>query len=155
MHKKLKTAGELKDLVSRFRKEGKTVSFANGCFDIIHVGHIRYLKGAKREGDILIVGINSDDSVKKIKGSDRPVMPEDERAEILAAFECVDYLHIFDEPTVKGLLEKIEPDVHCKGTDYTRDTVPERDTAQKLGIRIAITGDPKNHSSSEYIEDIK
>ncbi len=134
------------------RSKGKTIVFANGCFDLFHVGHIRYLLGAKELGDVLIVGINADEQVKKLKGNKRPFMPENERAEIVAAFRCVDYVTIFNEPTVEELLRALRPDYHAKGTDYTVETVPERDIVKEFGGKVAIVGDPKNHSSSNLIE---
>ena len=134
------------------RSKGKTIVFANGCFDLFHVGHIRYLLGAKELGDVLIVGINTDEQVKKMKGSKRPFMPENERAEIVAAFRCVDFVTIFNEPTVKELLRALRPDFHAKGTDYTVETVPERNIVNEFGGKVAIVGDPKNHSSSNLIE---
>lgn len=133
------------------RNEAKIV-LANGCFDLFHVGHIRYLAGAKAIGDILIVGINSDDQVRKLKGSNRPYMPEKERAEIISALKFVDYVTIFSEPTVEELIRAIRPDFHAKGTDYTTETVPEREIVKEYGGRVAIVGDPKDHSSTELIE---
>jgi rfaE bifunctional protein nucleotidyltransferase chain/domain len=141
-------------LVSRLQSEkraGKRIVLANGCFDILHVGHARYLAGAKREGNILVVAINSDDSVCSLKGPGRPILPGQARAELVAALSAVDYVVIFSEPNVESLLEDLRPDVHAKGTDYTADTVPERDTAARLGIRVAIVGDPKNHSTRELL----
>lgn len=134
------------------RSKGKTIVFANGCFDLFHVGHIRYLLGAKDLGDVLIVGINTDEQVKKLKGNKRPFMPENERAEIVAAFRCVDFVTIFNEPTVEELLRALRPDFHAKGTDYTVETVPERNIVKEFGGKVAIVGDPKNHSSSNLIE---
>jgi rfaE bifunctional protein nucleotidyltransferase chain/domain len=134
------------------RANGQQVVFANGCFDMLHVGHVRYLKGAKDLGGILIVAINNDESVRKIKGDSRPLMPEDERAEIVAALACVDFVTVFSDPTVNNLLLTIKPDVQAKGTDYTVDTVPERETVKSYGGRVAIVGDPKDHSTTELIE---
>jgi len=133
------------------RANGQQVVFANGCFDMLHVGHVRYLQGAKDLGGILIVAINSDESVRKIKGDGRPLMPENERAEIVAAMACVDFVTIFSDPTVNNLLLTIKPDVQAKGTDYTVDTVPERETVKGYGGRVAIVGDPKDHSTTELI----
>lgn len=133
------------------RKNGARIVLANGCFDLLHVGHIRYLEGAKQLGDVLIVGINSDDQVKILKGN-RPFIPERERAEIIASLRAVDYVTIFSEPTVTELIKAIRPDIHAKGTDYTVDTVPERDVVRSYGGRVAIVGDPKNHSSTEMRE---
>jgi len=134
------------------RTNGQQVVFANGCFDMLHVGHVRYLQGAKDLGGILIVAINSDESVRRIKGDGRPLMPEDERAEIVAALACVDFVTVFSDPTVNNLLLTIKPDVQAKGTDYTVDTVPERETVRSYGGRVAIVGDPKDHSTTELIE---
>lgn len=133
------------------RNKGKKIVLANGCFDLFHVGHIRYLAGAKALGDILIVGINSDDQVKKLKGENRPYIPENERAEIVSALKFVDYVTIFPEPTVTELIRAIKPDFHAKGTDYTTETVPEREIVKEYGGRVAIVGDPKDHSSTELI----
>jgi D-glycero-beta-D-manno-heptose 1-phosphate adenylyltransferase len=133
------------------RGRGGTVVLANGCFDLLHVGHVRYLRGARAEGDLLVVAVNSDASVRVLKGPPRPLMPEGERAEIVAAFACVDYVLIFDEPTVESVLRSLRPDVHAKGTDYTLETVPERDIVKTYGGRVAIVGDPKDHSSSDYL----
>ncbi len=133
------------------RQKGAKIVLANGCFDLFHVGHIRYLAGAKELGDCLIVGINSDEQVKKLKGANRPFMPEYERAEIVSALRFVDYVTIFNEPTVEELIRAIRPDFHAKGTDYTTESVPERDIIIECGGQVAIVGDPKNHSSSEFI----
>lgn len=141
-------------LQSRLQSEkrgGKRVVLANGCFDILHVGHARYLTGAKREGDILVVAINSDDSVCTLKGPGRPILSEQARGELVAALAAVDFVVVFSEPNVESILEDLRPDVHAKGTDYTADTVPERNTAARLGIRVAIVGDPKNHSTRELL----
>lgn len=127
------------------------VVLANGCFDLLHVGHVRYLEGAKALGDLLVVGVNSDAEVRRLKGAGRPVTSENERAEIVASIECVDLVTIFREPTVEALLLAIKPDVHAKGTDYTVDTVPERAIVHSYGGRVAIVGDPKKHSTSEMI----
>jgi rfaE bifunctional protein nucleotidyltransferase chain/domain len=132
-----------------------TIAFANGAFDLLHVGHIRYLEGAKREADRLVVAINSDASVRGLKGPTRPILPEDDRAELVAALRAVDYVVIFHEPTVAALLLELKPDVHCKGTDYTIDTVPERETVRAYGGRIAIVGDPKDHSTTDLLSRLK
>jgi rfaE bifunctional protein nucleotidyltransferase chain/domain len=137
------------------RSNGEQVIFANGCFDMLHVGHVRYLQGAKDLGGILIVAVNSDESVSKIKGEGRPLMPEQERAEIVAALGCVDFVTVFGDPNVNNLLLAIRPDVQAKGTDYTVDTVPERETVKSYGGRVAIVGDPKDHSTTELIEKRK
>jgi len=141
--------------VQQDRARGLTIAFANGGFDLLHVGHIRYLEGAKREADRLIVAINSDASVRALKGPSRPVLPESDRTELVAALRAVDYVVIFDEPTVAPLLELLKPDVHCKGTDYTVDTVPERETVRSYGGRIAIVGDPKDHSTTDLLSRLK
>jgi rfaE bifunctional protein nucleotidyltransferase chain/domain len=142
---------ELIRRVAEARKGGKRVVLANGCFDVLHVGHVRYLAGARELGDMLVVGINSDEQVAIQKGAGRPVMPAIERAEIVAALEPVTYVTIFNEPTVEELLLALKPDVHAKGTDYTTDTVPERDVVRSYGGQVAIVGDPKDHSTSSII----
>jgi len=139
------------EVVSIARRNGARIVFANGCFDVLHVGHIRYLEGARQLGDILIVGVNSDQQVAVQKGSGRPIMPEAERAELLASLESVSYVTIFDEPTVEELLLALKPDVHAKGTDYTVDTVPEREVVRSYGGQVAIVGDPKDHSTSQIL----
>jgi rfaE bifunctional protein nucleotidyltransferase chain/domain len=146
---------ELKKILEKLKKEGKTIIFTNGCFDILHVGHIRYFKDAKALGDVLIVAVNSDASTRRLKGKGRPVVPEMERLEILAALEMVDYLTLFDTDTVAPLLTLLKPHIHAKGTDYTEETVPERAIVQQYGGRIAIVGDPKDHASSSLIVAIK
>ena len=145
------TRAELVERVAAARENGARVVLANGCFDVLHVGHVRYLAGAKELGDVLIVGINSDQQVTAQKGPGRPVLPAEERAEIVAALESVTYVTIFDEPTVEQLLLALKPDVHAKGTDYTTDTVPERNVVRSYGGQVAIVGDPKDHSTSEII----
>jgi rfaE bifunctional protein nucleotidyltransferase chain/domain len=134
------------------RGAGRTIAFANGCFDVLHVGHVRYLQGAAAEGDRLIVAVNDDASVARLKGPGRPVMPAAERAEIVAAFAAVDYVVTFAEDNVERLLGRIKPDVHCKGTDYTVETVPERAIVKAYGGRTAIVGDPKRHSSRDFLK---
>lgn len=143
------------DRVRAARDRGLTVVLANGCFDVLHAGHVRYLEAAKAIGDILVVGINSDEQVARLKGVGRPLLPESERAEIVAALSAVDLVTIFSEPTVEELLLAIKPDIHAKGTDYTEDTVPERDVVRSFGGRTAIVGDPKDHSTSELIRRVK
>ncbi len=152
--KKLKTLPELRTIVARARGKGRTIVLANGGFDLVHAGHVRYLRAAKACGDILIVALNSDSSIRKLKGPGRPILPEDERAGILAAFEFVDYLTIFAEPNVEKILLALKPDVHAKGSDYTKATVPERATVLSYGGRIAIAGGPKIRSTSEVIPRI-
>jgi rfaE bifunctional protein nucleotidyltransferase chain/domain len=149
--KKLKTLSQLRRITCSERKKGRAIVLANGGFDVVHAGHVRYLDAAKREGDILIVALNSDRSVRRLKGRGRPVLPETERAGIIAAFGCVDYVTIFDEPNVEKILNALKPDVHAKGSDYTRETVPERATVLSYGGRIAIAGGPKIRSASEVI----
>lgn len=133
------------------RRKGAKIVLANGCFDVLHVGHIRYLEGAKELGDVLVVGINSDQQVRNLKGANRPAMPDRERAELIAALRMVDYVTIFNEPTVEELIRSIRPDVHAKGTDYTETSVPERETVIACGGRVAIVGDPKNHSTTDFL----
>ncbi|MDP9338975.1 MAG: adenylyltransferase/cytidyltransferase family protein [Acidobacteriota bacterium] len=137
------------------QQRGKTVVFANGCFDILHVGHIRYLEAARAEGDALVVGVNSDASVCELKGPGRPVLDENARSRLVAALRAVDYVVVFSEPSVESLLKELHPDVHAKGTDYTADTVPERAIAQELDIRVAIVGDPKNHSTRDMLHALR
>jgi D-glycero-beta-D-manno-heptose 1-phosphate adenylyltransferase len=136
------------------RRQGRTVAFANGCFDLLHVGHIRYLEAAAQEADVLVVAINDDASVRALKGAGRPILPAEARAELVSALRCVDFVVIFDEPTVGPLLEALRPDVHCKGTDYTVDTVPEREIVRAYGGRVAIVGDPKDHSTRDLLARI-
>jgi rfaE bifunctional protein nucleotidyltransferase chain/domain len=131
------------------------VVFANGCFDTLHVGHIRYLEGARQEGDVLVVGVNADSGVCSLKGPGRPILDERARALLVASLRCVDYVVLFAEPTVEALLEELRPDVHAKGTDYTADTVPERAVAARLGIRVAIVGDPKDHSTRQLLDSVR
>lgn len=145
---------ELVEIIEEKRQQGLKIVMANGCFDLFHVGHIRYLAGAKKLGDILIVGINSDEQVRKLKGKKRPFMPQDERAEILSALSFVDYVTIFPEATVTELLRAVKPNFHAKGTDYTTETVPEREIVKEFGGQVAIVGDPKDHSSTQFIESI-
>jgi rfaE bifunctional protein nucleotidyltransferase chain/domain len=140
--------------IAELRGAGRTVAFANGCFDLLHVGHIRYLQAAADEADILVVAINDDQSVRGLKGPGRPVLAAAHRAELVAALRGVDYVTIFAEPTVTPLLEALRPDVHCKGTDYTPDTVPERETVRAYGGRVAIVGDPKDHSTRDLLARI-
>jgi len=141
--------------VGEDRAAGRTVAFANGCFDLLHVGHVRYLQAAAREADRLVVAINDDRSVAALKGPNRPLLSADDRAELVAALRGVDYVVIFPEPTVTPLLLALKPDVHCKGTDYTVDSVPERETVRGYGGRVAIVGDPKDHSTRDLLARIK
>jgi rfaE bifunctional protein nucleotidyltransferase chain/domain len=152
---KVVSRDHLRQLISGHKRRGEQVVFANGCFDTLHVGHVRYLEGARREGDILVVAVNNDASVTRLKGPGRPILPESARAELVAALRVVDYVVLFSEPSVESLLEVLCPDVHAKGTDYTAETVPERVAAARLGIRIAIVGDPKDHSTREFFESVR
>jgi rfaE bifunctional protein nucleotidyltransferase chain/domain len=146
--------GQLINVVEEAKRAGQRIVFANGCFDVLHVGHVRYLAAARALGDLLIVGINSDAQTRRQKGEGRPLLPQAERAEIIASIEAVDFVTIFEEPTVEQLLLGLKPDIHAKGTDYTEDSVPERDVVRSFGGRVAIVGDPKDHSSSEMIERV-
>ena len=141
----------LRQRVADWRRAGQRIVLANGCFDLLHVGHVRYLHAARLLGDRLIVGVNSDDSVRTLKGDGRPLMPAAERAEILAALADVDAVVIFPERDVRPLIREVRPDVHAKGTDYTPETVPERDAVAEVGGRVAIVGDPKDHSATDII----
>jgi len=143
--------GRLAALLRARREAGQTLAMANGLFDLLHVGHLRYLEGASREADLLLVAVNSDASARRIKGPTRPITTASERAELIAGFSCVDLVTVFEESSVEPLLREIRPDVHCKGTDYTADSVPEAAVARELGIRIAIVGDPKTHATSEIV----
>jgi rfaE bifunctional protein nucleotidyltransferase chain/domain len=145
---------ELVDRATAARANGQRIVFANGCFDVLHVGHVRYLEAARALGDLLIVAINSDDQAHRLKGTGRPLVPQDQRAEIISSIEAVDLVTIFSEPTVTELLLALKPDIHVKGTDYTEESVPERDVVRSYGGRVAIVGDPKDHSSSEMIEKL-
>ena len=147
--------GDLSRLLSERRAKGQAVVFTNGAFDLLHVGHLRTLQGARALGDCLVVALNSDASVRRSKGAGRPVVPEAERAELLCALACVDYVTVFDEATVDPLLLRLKPEIHAKGTDYTVETVPERTTVLSYGGRIAITGDPKDHSTTELAKRIR
>jgi D-glycero-beta-D-manno-heptose 1-phosphate adenylyltransferase len=145
----------LRSVLQDRKRGGEKIVFANGCFDVLHVGHVRYLEGARREGDVLVVAVNSDSSLRGLKGPGRPVLNEDARARLVAALRAVDYVVIFSEPTVESLLRDLRPDVHAKGTDYTIETVPEREIAKELGIRIAIVGDPKDHSTRALLTSLR
>jgi len=145
---------QLVERVLSARERGAHVVLANGCFDVVHVGHVRYLEAAKALGDLLIVAINSDEQTRRLKGDGRPLVPEAQRAEIISAIDAVDLVTIFPEPTVTELLLVLKPDVHAKGTDYTEESVPERDVVRSFGGRVAIVGDPKNHSSSRIIGEM-
>jgi rfaE bifunctional protein nucleotidyltransferase chain/domain len=149
------TRDEIVERVRRNREHGLTHAFANGCFDLLHVGHVRYLTAASLEADRLIVAVNDDESMRGLKGPGRPVLPQADRAELVAALRAVDYVVVFPEPTVTPLLELIKPDVHCKGTDYTVDTVPERAAVRAYGGRVAIVGDPKDHSTRDLLARLR
>ena len=152
---KIVTRDVLRERLAEHRRHGQRIVFANGCFDTLHVGHVRYLEGARGEGDILVVGVNADSSVCALKGPGRPILNENARTQLVAALKSVDYVILFAEPNVEVLLETLRPDVHAKGTDYTADTVPEGAVAARLGIRVAIVGDPKDHSTRELLESIR
>lgn len=148
------TESQLIEHVIRDRSVGRTIAFANGCFDLLHVGHVRYLQGAAQQADRLIVAINDDASVARLKGPGRPIMSEGDRAELVNALHGIDYVVLFGEANVERLLLLIKPDVHCKGTDYTVDSVPERATVQSYGGRTAIVGDPKDHATRDLLAKI-
>jgi rfaE bifunctional protein nucleotidyltransferase chain/domain len=152
---KIVSRNALRERLAEHKRHGRRIVFANGCFDTLHVGHIRYLEGARREGDVLVVGVNADSSVCHLKGDGRPILDENARAQLVAALRCVDCVVLFGESNVEALLEELRPDVHTKGTDYTAETVPERAVAARLGIRVAIVGDPKDHSTRELLESIR
>jgi D-glycero-beta-D-manno-heptose 1-phosphate adenylyltransferase len=152
---KIVSANDLRAVLEKAKAAGKRVVFANGCFDTLHVGHVRYLRGAKEMGELLIVGVNADESVRRLKGPGRPILDEHARAQLVAALRCVDYVVLFPEANVERLLEELRPDVHAKGTDYTAESVPERAVADRLGISVAIVGDPKDHSTRELLESIR
>jgi len=145
----------LKEIINEEKARGKRIVFGIGCFDILHVGHIRYLRGAKELGDCLVVAVNDDTSVETLGKRKKVVTPVDERVEIISAIDCVDYITVFSEPTVERLLRELKPDIHAKGTDYTEDSVPERDIVLSYGGRVAIVGDPKNHSTTDIIKTIQ
>lgn len=145
----------LAELGEALRAQGQNIVFANGCFDLLHVGHVRYLRGARREGDVLVVGVNDDSGVRALKGPGRPVLEQDARAAMVAALRDVDYVVIFPEPNVEAVLSELRPRVHAKGTDYTAETVPERAMADRLGIRVAIVGDPKRHSTRDLLNHLQ
>lgn len=152
--KKIHSLPKLTEIIEKHKQDSKRIVLANGCFDLIHVGHIRYLKESKKRGDILVVALNSDSSVRKLKGKGRPILLENERAEIIASFSFVDYVTFFNEANVERVLLLLKPHVHAKGSDYTVDTVPERETVKSYGGEIAITGGPKIKSTSEVIKEI-
>jgi rfaE bifunctional protein nucleotidyltransferase chain/domain len=145
----------LRARLEEHRRRGQRIVLANGCFDMLHAGHVRYLEGARKEGDILVVGVNSDASVRALKGSGQPVLPEQARAELVAALRSVDYVVIFPENNADSLLRHLRPDVHAKGTDYSEENVPERETARELGVRVAIVGDAKRHSTRALLARLR
>jgi rfaE bifunctional protein nucleotidyltransferase chain/domain len=154
-HEKIVSRQKLVSLLADAKQRGLRIVLANGCFETLHVGHVRYLSGAKAEGDILVVAVNSDSSARPLKGPGRPILDEQARVLLVAALRTVDYVVIFPEPNVEKLLEELRPDVHAKGTDYTADSVPERAVAARLGIRVAIVGDPKDHSTRTLLDAIR
>lgn len=141
--------------VAKLQRKGKRVVLANGCFDTLHVGHTRYLSGAKHEGDVLVVAVNADSSVRELKGRGRPILEEQARAQLVGSLRDVDLVLLFAQPNVESLLEELHPDVHAKGTDYTTETVPERAVSERLGIRVAIVGDPKDHSTRAFLDAVR
>ena len=154
MNGKVIPRAEVVVLGERLRRAGQQIVFANGCFDLLHVGHVRYLEGARQQGDVLVVGVNSDRSVRLLKGEGRPLLAEEARAELLSSMEAVDYVVIFDGATAEKILRDLRPDVHCKGTDYTESTVPEREVVKSWGGRVVIAGDAKDHSTRQVLERI-
>ena len=149
------TLAEAQARVGEARRAGQTIALANGCFDVLHVGHVRYLQGAREQADVLVVGVNADASVQKLKGPGRPVLGEEDRALLVAAVRAVDHVVVFAEDDVTRLLLALRPDVHCKGTDYTPETVPERDVVRSYGGRVAIVGDPKRHDTRSLLRRIR
>jgi rfaE bifunctional protein nucleotidyltransferase chain/domain len=154
-NEKVLSRDALQARVAEWRSAGESVVLTNGCFDLLHVGHIRYLHGAKALGGRLVVAVNSDESVRRLKGPSRPLMPEDERAELIAALADVDAVVVFSEPDVRALIRELKPDFQAKGTDYTAESVPERDELVANGGRVAIVGDPKDHSTTEFLSALK
>ena len=152
---KIGSLQEIQERVEEARRAGQRVAFANGCFDVFHVGHVRYLESAKREAEVLVVGVNGDESVRRLKGEGRPVQPEEDRALLVAGLGAVDHVVVFHDHDVSNLLLALRPDVHCKGTDYTPDTVPERVVVRSYGGRVAIVGDPKDHDTRKIIERLR
>lgn len=155
MNTKVIPRAEVASLGERLRGEGRRVAFANGCFELLHVGHVRFLQGARAEGDVLVVGVNSDRAVAGLKGPGRPLLPAEARVELVAALECVDYVVIFDEMTAKAVLRDLHPHVQCKGTDYTAESVPERAVMEELGGTVRIVGDAKDHSTRDILAEIR
>jgi rfaE bifunctional protein nucleotidyltransferase chain/domain len=155
VNEKILTREQLKRRVEKWRRSGEKITLANGCFDVLHVGHVRYLHAAKELGGKLIVAVNSDESTRSLKGDGRPHMPENERAEILSALADVDAVVVFSEPNVRELIREIHPDVQAKGTDYTAESVPEREVVMEFGGRVEIVGDPKDHSATEILRQME
>lgn len=155
MNEKIVLHAQLAALGERLRREGRRIVFANGCFDLLHVGHVRYLQDARAEGDVLVVGVNSDRAVSGLKGPGRPLLPAEARVELVAALECVDYVVIFDDLTAESVLRDLRPHVHCKGTDYTAESVPERAVMEELGGTVRIVGDAKTHSTRDILAEIR
>ncbi len=155
MNAPILTEPELARALDGERAKGRTIAFANGCFDVLHVGHLRYLQDAAREGDVLVVAVNGDESVRQLKGEGRPVMNERERAEIISAIRGVSYVTVFGEESPAALLARLRPDVQCKGTDYTEESVPEAELVRSYGGRVAIVGDPKEHSTSAILKRLR
>ena len=154
MSAKIISRTQVSALGARLRREGRRSAFANGCFDLLHVGHVRYLQGAKEQGDVLVVGVNSDRAVTALKGPGRPLLPAEARVELVAALACVDYVVIFDDLTAEAVLRDLRPHVQCKGTDYTAGTVPERAAVEELGGSVRIVGDAKSHSTRALLDEI-
>jgi rfaE bifunctional protein nucleotidyltransferase chain/domain len=152
---KIRSLDELAEQLDVERRAGRSIALANGLFDILHVGHLHYLEAASTQADILLVAINSDASARALKGPERPIIPERERAELVAGFTCVDWVTVFEGDTVEPLLRALRPSVHCKGTDYTPENVPEAGVARELGIRVAIVGDKKSHSTRDIIRKLQ
>ena len=152
---KIVTLAEAQARVGEARRAGQTIALANGCFDVLHVGHVRYLQGARAQADVLVVGVNADASVQRLKGPGRPVLGEEDRALLVAAVRAVDHVVVFAEDDVTRLLLALRPDVHCKGTDYTPETVPEREVVRSYGGRVAIVGDPKRHDTRSLLRRIR
>jgi rfaE bifunctional protein nucleotidyltransferase chain/domain len=155
MNAPILTEPQLAEALERERAAGKTIAWANGVFDVLHVGHVRYLQDAAKVADVLVVGVNGDESVRMLKGPDRPLMPQDERAEIISAIRGVTYVTIFDEKSPARLLQTLKPDFQCKGTDYTADSVPEAEIVRAYGGKVVIVGDPKDHSTTEILEKLR
>ncbi len=152
---KIGSLEEVRERVETARRAGSRVALANGVFDLLHVGHVRYLQGAKAEADVLVVGVNEDDSARRLKGPERPILPAVDRALLVAAQRAVDHVVVFEENDVRGLLLALKPDVHCKGTDYTPETVPEREVVRSYGGRVAIVGDPKDHDTRALLARLR